>query len=307
MIISNLDKAKVLTQALPYIQQYNKKTIVVKYGGNAMINEKLKEAVISDLILLSHAGINVVLVHGGGPEITDMMKKLNIEAKFINGLRYTDEETIDIVQMVLAGKTNKDLVNLIGLRGGSAVGLSGLDGGMIKARKLIDSAGENDYGYVGEITDINIKPVEDLLEKGYIPVVATIAQATDREYKFKIEADKAGIGRKRSGVYNINADTAACEIAVKLKAEKLILLTDVKGVMTDIKDQDTLIPVVKIAEVADLKQKGVITGGMLPKVDCCVASIEGGVNRTHIIDGRIQHSILIELLSDEGIGTMFIR
>ena len=286
MIISNLDKAKVLIQALPYIQKYNKKTIVVKYGGNAMVNEKLKEAVISDLILLSLVGINVVLVHGGGSEITDMMKKLNIEPKFINGLRYTDEETIDIVQMVLAGKTNKDLVNLIGLNGGQAIGLSGLDSGLIKAKKLSD--GENDYGYVGEIIDINIKPVTDILEKGYIPVIATIAHGAD-------------------SVYNINADTAAAEIAVKLKAEKLILLTDIKGLMTDIKDEDTLIPVVKISEVEDLKKKGIVSGGMIPKVDCCVASIKGGVNRTHIIDGRIQHSILIEMLSDEGIGTMFVQ
>ena len=289
MIISNLDKAKVLTQALPYIQKYHKKTVVVKYGGNAMINEKLKEAVISDLILLSLTGINVVLVHGGGPEITDMLNKLNIETKFINGLRYTDEDTVEVVQMVLAGKTNKDLVNLIGLRGGNALGLSGIDNGLIKAKKLDD--GENDYGYVGEITSINIKPVEDLLEKGYIPVIATVAQGIDEE----------------STVYNINADTAASEIAVKLKAEKLILLTDVKGLMTDIKDEDTLIPVVKVSEVEDLKKKGIISGGMIPKVDCCVASINGGVNRTHIIDGRIQHSILIEMLSDEGIGTMFVR
>jgi len=302
MLISNLDKAKVLTQALPYIQKYNKKTIVVKYGGNAMINEKLKEAVISDLVLLSLVGIHVVLVHGGGSEISDMMKKLGIEPKFINGLRYTDEETIDIVQMVLAGKTNKDLVNLIGLRGGSAIGLSGIDSGLIKAKKLYD--GENEYGYVGEITDINIKPVTDLLEMGYIPVIATIAQGVDgKEAENSIE----GIDIKKSRVYNINADTAAAEIAVKLQAEKLILLTDVKGLMVDVKDEGTLIGVVKVNEIEDLKQKGVISGGMIPKVDCCAASIKGGVARTHIIDGRIQHSILIEMLSDEGIGTMFVR
>jgi len=302
MFISNLDKAKVLTQALPYIQKYYKKTIVVKYGGNAMINEKLKEAVISDLILLSFVGINVVLVHGGGSEITDMMKKLNIETKFINGLRYTNEETMDVVQMVLAGKTNKDLVNLIGMQGGRAIGLSGIDNGLIQAKKLFD--GENDYGYVGEITDINIKPVIDLLEKGYIPVIATIAQGIDGE---KVENQIDSIDVKNSMVYNINADTAAAEIAIKLKAEKLILLTDVKGLMTDLKDEDTLIPVVKVSEVEDLKKKGIINGGMIPKVDCCVASINGGVNRTHIIDGRIQHSILIEMLSDEGIGTMFVK
>jgi len=304
MLISNLDKAKVLIQALPYIQKYNKKTIVVKYGGNAMINEKLKEAVISDLILLSLTGINVVLVHGGGSEITDMMKKLNIEPRFVNGLRYTDEETIDIVQMVLAGKTNKDLVNLISLNGGHAIGLSGIDSGLIKAKKLTDPDGGNDYGYVGEIADINIKPVTDLLEKGYIPVIATIAQGIDGE-----EAGNHidGMDIKRSRVYNINADTAAAEIAVKLNAEKLILLTDVKGLMTDLKDEDTLIPVVKISEVEDMKKKGIISGGMIPKVDCCAESIKGGVKRTHIIDGRIQHSILIEMLSDEGIGTMFVK
>jgi len=288
MIVSNVDKAKVLVQALPYIQKYNKKTVVVKYGGNAMINSKLTEAVISDIILLSLVGINVVLVHGGGPEITDMLKKLNIETHFINGLRYTDEDTMEVVQMVLTGKTNKSLVNLISLNGGNAIGLSGIDSGIIQAKKFEDDE-NNDYGLVGRITDINIQPVTDLLEKGYIPVIATIAQGVD------------GVS-----TYNINADTAAAEIAIKLKAEKLIVLTDVKGLMYDVKDEDTLIPVVKIDEVEGLKEKGVIGGGMIPKVDCCVASIKGGVKRTHIIDGRIQHSILIEMLSDEGIGTMFI-
>ena len=303
MFISNLDKAKVLTQALPYIQKYHKKTVVVKYGGHAMVNEKLREAVISDLILLSLVGINVVLVHGAGAEITDMMKRLNIETKFINGLRYTDEETIDIVQMVFAGKTNKDLVNLIGLQGGKAIGLSGLDGGLIKAKKLIENG--EDYGYVGEITDIDIQPVTDLLEKGYIPVIATIAQRADFDSDIS-QIDSIDL-YKQAKTYNINADTAAAEIAVKLKSEKLILLTDVKGLMTDVKDEDTLIPVVKLSEVEDLKKRGVISGGMLPKVDCCVAAVNGGVNRTHIIDGRIQHSILIEMLSDEGIGTMFVK
>ena len=303
MLISNLDKAKVLTQALPYIQKYNKKTIVVKYGGNAMINEKLKEAVISDLILLSLVGINVVLVHGAGAEITDMMKRLNIETKFINGLRYTDEASIEVVQMVFAGKTNKDLVNLIGFHGGKAIGISGVDSGLIKAKKL--DGGGIDYGYVGEITDINIQPVTDLLEKGYIPVIATIAQRIDFDDSGS-QIDSIDRGNQ-ARVYNINADTAAAEIAIKLKAEKLILLTDIKGLMADVKDEDTLIPVVKISEVEDLKNKGIISGGMIPKVDCCVSAINGGVNRTHIIDGRIQHSILIEMLSDEGIGTMFIR
>ena len=287
-IMSNIDKAKILIEALPYIQKYNKKTIVVKYGGNAMINTKLTEAVISDIILLSLVGINVVLVHGGGPEITDMLKKLEIETHFINGLRYTDEDTMEVVQMVLTGKTNKTLVNMISLNGGNAMGLSGIDSGIIQAKKLDDNSG-NDYGLVGEITDINIKPVEDVLERGYIPVIATIAQGVDG-----------------NNTYNINADTAAAEIAVKLKAEKLILLTDIKGLLTDVRDEDTLIPVVKLDEVDGLKGAGVISGGMIPKVDCCVASIKGGVKRTHIIDGRIQHSILIEMLSDEGIGTMFV-
>ncbi|MCL2099633.1 MAG: acetylglutamate kinase [Oscillospiraceae bacterium] len=299
MIISNIDKAKVLTQALPYIQKFSKKTIVVKYGGNAMVNYKLKEAIVDDLILLSVVGIDVVLVHGGGPEITDMLKKLKIETKFINGLRYTDEDTLEVAQMVLAGKTNKDLVNLISLRGGSALGLSGLDCGLIQAKKL-----EGDYGYVGEITDVNIHPVLDILELGYIPVISTIAQGTDVEL---IKApDPVGIknGGKNS-VYNINADTAAAEIAVKLQAEKLILLTDVKGLMSDVKYEETLLPVVKLDEIEDLKKQGIISGGMIPKIDCCAAAIKGGVNRAHIIDGRIQHSLLIEMLSDEGIGTMF--
>jgi acetylglutamate kinase len=253
-----------------------------------MINSKLTEAVITDIILLSFVGINVVLVHGGGPEITDMMKKLKMESKFINGLRYTDEDAIEVVQMVLTGKTNKNLVNLISQNGGSAIGLSGIDSGIIQAKKLEDESGA-DYGLVGEITDINIKPVVDILEKGYIPVIATIAQGVDG-----------------NSTYNINADTAAAEIAIKLKAEKLILLTDIIGLLTDVKDEDTLIPVVKTGEVDALKEKGIINGGMIPKVDCCVTSIKGGVNRTHIIDGRIQHSILIEMLSDEGIGTMFV-
>ncbi|GHU34432.1 acetylglutamate kinase [Clostridia bacterium] len=302
MFISSGDKAKILTEALPYIQKFTGKTIVIKYGGNAMINEKLKEAVISDLVLLRYVGINVVLVHGGGSEITDMLKKLGIETKFINGLRYTDADTVEVVQMVLAGKTNKDLVNLIGLRGGNAIGLSGIDCGLIRAKKLED--GDNDYGYVGEITGINIRPVADLLEKGYIPVISTIAQASDIDSSGN-KVDRFD-DRSVPKVYNINADTAAAEIAVKLKAEKLILLTDVKGLMEDVKTEESLIPVVKIADVEGLKAKGIISGGMIPKVECCVKSIEGGVERTHIIDGRIQHSILIELLSDEGIGTMFV-
>ena len=298
MNISNIDKAKVLTGALPYIQAYWGKTIVVKYGGNAMINEGLKKTVIEDLVLLSLVGIKVVLVHGGGPEITDMAARLGIESRFVNGLRYTDDEVIDVVQMVLAGKTNKDLVNLIGFCGGSALGLSGIDGGMLKAAKLED--GDADYGYVGELTQVNIKPVTDALEKGYIPVIATMAYGE--------RVDCSGYeNKKREAVYNINADTAAAEIAAALGAEKLVILTDIKGLMHDPKDEDTLIPAVSLDEIDGLISEGVITGGMIPKVECCRRSIEGGVKRTHIIDGRIQHSILIEMLSDEGVGTMFTK
>lgn len=287
MFISNIDKAKVLIQALPYIQEYYGKTIVVKYGGNAMINEGLKEAVISDLVLLKLVGINVVLVHGGGPEITGMFEKLGIESKFINGLRYTSEEAVEVVQMVLAGKTNKDLVNKIERIGGSAIGLSGIDGGLIKAKKLSD--GEFDYGCVGEIVEVNTKIISDNIANGFIPVVSTVACSADDE----------------STVYNINADTAAAKIAIALGAEKLILLTDVKGLMHDVKDEDSLIPEVKLSEIQALIDEGVIKGGMIPKVECCADTVKGGVKRAHIIDGRLSHSILIEMLSDEGIGTMF--
>ena len=287
MFISNIDKAKVLIQALPYIQEYYGKTIVVKYGGNAMINEGLKEAVISDLVLLKLVGINVVLVHGGGPEITGMFEKLGIESKFINGLRYTSEEAVEVVQMVLAGKTNKDLVNKIERIGGSAIGLSGIDGGLIKAKKISDV--EFDYGCVGEIVEVNTKIISDNIANGFIPVVSTVACSADDE----------------STVYNINADTAAAKIAIALGAEKLILLTDVKGLMYDVKDEDSLIPEVKLSEIQALIDEGVIKGGMIPKVECCADTVKGGVKRAHIIDGRLTHSILIEMLSDEGIGTMF--
>ena len=289
MFISNIDKAKVLIQALPYIQEYYGKTVVVKYGGNAMINEGLKDAVISDIVLLSLVGINVVLIHGGGPEITHMLSELNIESKFVNGLRYTSEEAVEVVQMVLAGKTNKSLVNKIESIGGRAIGLTGIDGGMIKAKKLED--GVNDYGCVGEIVDVDVSIIKDSIKGGYIPVIGTVACSAD-DY---------------SNVYNINADTAAAKIAIALGAEKLIMLTDIKGLMYDVKDDDTLIPLVKLSEVQQLKDSKIISGGMIPKVDCCVDSIRGGVKRTHIIDGRISHSILIEMLSDEGVGTMFVK
>lgn len=286
MFISNIDKAKVLIEALPYIQKYYGKTIVVKYGGNAMENEGLKEAVISDLVLLRLVGINVVMVHGGGPEITAMFDKLGIETQFINGLRYTGEEAVEVVQMVLAGKTNKDLVNKITSIGGSAVGLSGIDGGMIKAKKLDD--GKNDYGAVGEITEVNTKIITDNIAAGFIPVIATVAAGVDGE----------------SDVYNINSDTAAAKIAIALGAEKLILLTNTRGLMRDLHDDDTLIPEVKLDEIAALKEEGVISGGMIPKIDCCVQAVRSGVKSAHILDGRKKHSILIELLTDAGVGSM---
>lgn len=282
--IENQDRANVLVQALPYIQKYYNKTVVIKYGGNAMINEELKEAVMTDIVLLSLVGINVVLVHGGGPEINDMLKKIGKESKFVNGLRYTDEETVDIVQMVLAGKVNKSLVQLLGAHKGKAIGLCGLDGGLLKAKQL----GEGELGFVGEITDVDVTPVTDVISKGYIPVISTVA------------------GGENGEVYNINADTAAAKIASALHAEKLLLMTDVRGFLRDKDDESTLISVVNVSEVQALKNQGVICGGMIPKIDCCVEAVRRGVHRAHIIDGRIPHSILMEMLTDEGIGTMFL-
>lgn len=277
-------KAKVLTAALPYIQKYAGKTVVVKYGGNAMIHADLKKAVMSDIILLSLVGIHVVLVHGGGPEISGMLKKLDIPSRFVDGLRYTDEETAQVVQMVLAGKTNKDLVSLIGQLGGKAIGLCGIDGGMIKAKKI-----QGDYGFVGEITQINIEPIIQSIEGGYIPVIATVG--TDC----------------KGQTYNINADTAAAEIAAALKAENIITLTDIRGLLRDISDDTSLIPVVKIDELEKLMNDGIISGGMIPKVKSLEKSVLSGVEKAVMIDGRIEHSILIEMFSDEGIGTMFIK
>lgn len=293
MFVSNYDKAQVLTQALPYIQKYSGKTVVVKYGGNAMLSDGLRDAVISDIVLLSCVGINVVLVHGGGPEITDMLARIGKESKFVNGLRYTDEEAMGIVQMVLAGKTNKDLVRRIQHIGGKAVGLCGLDGGMIKAKRLDD--GKNDYGYVGEIVSIDASIISANLDRGYIPVVSTVAYGVDI------------FGDDKTPVYNINADTAASKIAVAVGAQNLILLTDVRGLMRDVHDEDTFISVVRVDEVEGLIREGVISGGMIPKVNCCVDAVRRGISRTVIIDGRISHSILLEILSDEGIGTMFIK
>ena len=279
------DRAQVLVEALPYIQEYYGKTIVVKYGGNAMISDELRKAVISDIILLKLVGINVVVVHGGGPEISEMLKKIGKESKFVNGLRYTDEETMDIVQMILCGKVNKNLVATLNRSGGNAVGLCGLDGGMIQAvRKTEDGV---DYGLVGEITSVDPKAILDVIHDGFIPVISTVAQGVDDDTS-----------------YNINADTAAAKIAVALHAEKLILLTDIRGLLRDRNDERTLISQVRLSEVPLLVKEGVISGGMIPKIDCCVDAVRNGVHRTHILDGRIPHSILIEMLTHAGIGTM---
>lgn len=279
--------AEVLVEALPYIQEYAGKIIVVKYGGNAMINEDLKQAVIEDIVLLNLVGIKVVLVHGGGPEISEMLKKIGKESKFVKGLRYTDRETMDIVQMILCGKVNKNLVSLFEKAGGRAVGLGGMDGGLFKAKQLVDPDG-TEYGYVGDIQEVNEKVVLDVLNEGFIPVVSSVAAGMDEETN-----------------YNINADTAAEKLAVALKAKKLILLTDVCGLMRDPKDDSTLIPRLKVSEVPALIKEGVISGGMIPKVDCCVEAVRQGVERANIQDGRVPHSILVELLSDDGVGTMF--
>ncbi len=285
MQLNHSDRAQVLVEALPYIQRYYGKTIVVKYGGNAMISEELRKAVISDIILLRLVGIHVVVVHGGGPEINQMLKKTGKESRFVNGLRYTDGETMDIVQMVLCGKVNKDLVATLNRAGGNALGLCGLDGGMLKAvRNREDGV---DYGLVGKIVSVDPKVIRDAIRDGFIPVISTVAQGVDEETS-----------------YNINADTAAAQIAIALGAEKLILLTDVRGLLRDKDDDSTLISRVAISQVPDLIKSGVISGGMIPKTECCVDAVRSGVARTHILDGRIPHSILIEVLSHAGIGTM---
>ncbi|HIV20060.1 MAG TPA: acetylglutamate kinase [Candidatus Merdivicinus intestinigallinarum] len=282
--ISNVVKAQVLNDALPYIRKYHDKVVVIKYGGNAMTSEELKNAVMSDIVLLSLVGIKTVLVHGGGPEISEMLKKVGIASRFVNGLRYTDADTAEIVRMVLAGKINKSLVSLLGQHGGQAIGLCGSDGGMIGVKKL---EAEEDLGFVGEITSVNVQPITDALDKGYIPVIATVA--TDKEGQ----------------AYNINADTAAARIAAALKAENLILMTDIRGLLRDKDDESTLIPEVQVSEVPHLIRQGIISGGMIPKIECCVEAVRRGVSKTCIIDGRIKHSILIEILSNEGIGTLF--
>ena len=279
--LSNMERAEVLTQALPYIKKYSGKIVVIKYGGNAMVNEQLKQQVMEDIALLWLIGVKVVLVHGGGPEISETMKRLGKQAQFVNGLRVTDKETVDIVQMVLAGKVNKTLVNLLQMKGGHAVGLSGIDGGIIEAT-MKDEA----LGYVGTITRIRTQPITDLLEKNYIPVISTVA------------SDRQG------NTYNINGDTAAAYIAGALNAERLIMMTDIAGILRDKDDPDTLIPALTVTEAKKLFDDGVISGGMIPKVDCCIEAIGKGVKHVVIMDGRVPHSILMELLTDEGAGTM---
>ena len=283
MNFSNADRAEVITQALPYIKRYNGKIVVVKYGGNAMINEDLKEQVMEDIVLLSLIGVKIVLVHGGGPEISEMMDKLGKKPEFVDGLRVTDKETIDIVQMVLAGKVNKTLVNLLEMKGGKAMGISGMDGRLIEAKVKSEK-----LGFVGNITKINIAPVVDLLEKDYIPVISTI-------------------GCDRNGnSFNINGDTAAAFIAGALNAERLIMMTDIAGILRDKDDPETLIPAVTVKEAQQLREEGIISGGMIPKVDCCIEAINEGVKNVTIMDGRVPHSILMEILTNEGAGTMVV-
>ena len=282
---SHAQQARTLVEALPYIQKFTGKTIVVKYGGNAMISQELRQAVISDIVLLSLVGIRVVVVHGGGPEINQMLEKIGKEPKFVDGLRYTDQETMEVVQQVLCGQVNKDLVAILNRLGGRAVGLCGLDGGLLQARKL-----DEKHGLVGQVCQVDPRPLTDALGGGYIPVVATVAQGMDEAV-----------------TYNVNADTAAAKLAVALEAEKLILLTDVRGLLRDPADESTLIPELQLSSVPALVREGVISGGMIPKVDCCVEAVRSGVKSAIILDGRVPHSILIELLSNEGIGTMLVN
>lgn len=283
MELNNAQRASVLIHALPYIQKYYNKVVVVKYGGNAMVNEDLKNKVMRDIVLLQLVGVKVVLVHGGGPEITEELNKIGKESKFVDGLRVTDKETADVVQMVLAGKINKSLVNIMQNNGGKAIGLCGIDGHMIEAKQM-----DEKWGYVGEITNINTQPILDVLEKGYIPVISTVG--CDKE----------------NNVYNINADTAAAGIAGMLGAECLISMTDIVGICEDPKDPETLIKIINVSEAPQLIKRGIISGGMIPKIDCCVEAIRRGVKRVFIIDGRIPHSIIVEMLTNEGIGTMIV-
>ncbi|MBQ8658864.1 MAG: acetylglutamate kinase [Clostridia bacterium] len=284
MKLTNAGRAEVLTQALPYIQKYNGKVIVIKYGGNAMVSETLKEQVMEDIVLLNLIGIKVVLVHGGGPEITDTLKKIGKKSEFVDGLRVTDKETAEVVQMVLAGKINKSLVNLLQIKGGKAIGLSGLDGHMIEAEMK-----DERLGFVGKITSVDVSPITDLLEKNYIPVISTVG------------CDKKG------NVYNINADTAAAYIAGKMNAERLITMTDIEGILRDKDDPKSLISCIDIKDAETLFEEGVISGGMIPKVECCIEAIHLGVKKVIILDGRVPHALLIETMTDEGAGTMVVE
>jgi len=287
--MQNETGARLLVQVLPYIQNFQNRTIVVKYGGSAMLNEKAKSAVIEDIILMERVGIRTVLVHGGGPEIEAMLKKTGKESRFVNGLRYTDEETMDIVQMVLCGKVNKEITALIQEKGGKAVGLCGIDGAMLKARRM---NAQSDLGFVGEIEQVDTSILNKLLDMGVIPVISSVAYGT---------------GGDKGKALNINADIAAAKIAAALKAEKLVLMTDVRGILRNVKDEATLIKSVEMKQLDELKKEGIITRGMIPKTDCCVMALEGGVKKTHIIDGRLNHAILIELFTNEGIGTEIVR
>ena len=282
--ITNAQRAEILTQALPYIRKYYGETIVVKYGGNAMINADLKQQVMEDIVLMSLIGVKVVLVHGGGPEITEMLEKIGKKSEFVDGLRVTDKETADIVQMVLAGKINKSLVNYLEIKGGRAVGLSGMDGHMITAEKK-----DKRLGFVGKITHVDVTPVTDIIEKGYIPVISTVG------------CDDEG------NVYNINADTAAAKIAAAIKAKRLISMTDIAGILQDKNDPSSLISEMNIRKARELMEQGVISGGMIPKVECCIDAVENGVERVIVLDGTIPHAILIETLTNEGAGTMVFK
>ncbi|HIZ54747.1 MAG TPA: acetylglutamate kinase [Firmicutes bacterium] len=286
MKVNIADRAQVLVDALPYIQKYTGKIVVVKYGGNAMINDELKQAVMRDIVLLSLVGIQVVLVHGGGPEINDLFAKVGKQSRFINGLRYTDKESVDLVLMALAGKVNKELVLRLQQNGGLAIGLCGVDSNLIIAQKM---QGEQDLGFVGEITEVNPQPILDCLNQGYIPVIATISAGKDGE------------------MYNINADTAAAKIAAALHAENLILMTDISGLLRDVGDEQSLIPVVKVSEVPSFIRDGIVSGGMIPKINCCVEAVRRGVKKAVMIDGRQPHSVLVEMFSNEGVGTMIIE
>ncbi|MCL2478166.1 MAG: acetylglutamate kinase [Treponema sp.] len=289
--INNADKASVMIQALPYIHRFRGKTVVVKYGGNAMINDDLKKAVIEDVIFMACVGIRTVLVHGGGPEIEAILKKIGKESRFINGLRYTDEETMEVVQMVLCGKVNKDITAMIQKAGGSAMGLCGLDGAMLKARRM----GGEDLGLVGEITSVDTSMINSVLDSGFIPVISSVAYNTG----------EGGTASAMAGSsLNVNADTAAAQIAAALKAEKIILMTDVRGILKNLQDPDSLMSIIHRDEIDGLKKDGIVSKGMIPKVDCCSLALDGGVRRAHIIDGRVPHALMIELFTDEGIGTM---